>query len=276
MDIEARIAAIPAKHIELAYGRLTYRIQGSGFAVVLLHGIGSGAASWLLQFESLSKHYQVIAWDAPGYGYSDPLQKDEPSVWEYVEVLRAWLNALNINRYHLVAHSLGALIAGAHCQPDIRLPMSLTFIAPTLGYGALPFAERNQKITNRLQMFKQLGATGLAEKRGPGLLSSKASNEDLAIVQWNMSRLKACGYRQAIHLLGNTDLMAETGKITIPVLVICGTADQITQESSSQRLVEAYPHAAYMPIDGCGHVAYIEANNVVDEALAKHFTTSAG
>ena len=38
--------------------------------VVLLHGIGSGAASWLGVADALSDSARVIAWDAPGYGAS--------------------------------------------------------------------------------------------------------------------------------------------------------------------------------------------------------------
>ena len=273
-NIDVRVAAITAKYCELPHGRVAYRTSGSGFPVVLLHGIGSGSASWLLQFESLAKHYQVIAWDAPGYGDSNALPNDRPSVWEYVEVLRNWLGVLNIDRYHLVAHSLGALIAGTHCQPDIALPESVTFIDPTLGYGALPLAVRNEKTRRRLQTFAQLGASGLATVRAPALLSANTTEEALAIVRWNMSRLQDRGYRQAIYLLGNTDLLAEIGQIAVPILVICGSADQITPQPLSQRLADAYTSATCMLIDGCGHAAYIEASSIVNEALIRHFAAA--
>lgn len=44
-------------------------------AVVLLHGVGSGAMSWSAQLDSFSRRYHVLAWDAPGYGESEALAK---------------------------------------------------------------------------------------------------------------------------------------------------------------------------------------------------------
>src|SRR5919197_704581 len=49
---------------------ISYREAGAGPALVLLHGIGSSAASWLFPFETL-QGYRLIAWDAPGYGEAD-------------------------------------------------------------------------------------------------------------------------------------------------------------------------------------------------------------
>ena len=43
---------------------ISYRETGSGRALVMLHGIGSGSASWLNQLESI-QGFRLIAWDAP-------------------------------------------------------------------------------------------------------------------------------------------------------------------------------------------------------------------
>ena len=56
---------------------ISYRETGAGPALVLLHGIGSGSAGWLLQLETL-KGYRLIAWDAPGYGESENLPVEKP------------------------------------------------------------------------------------------------------------------------------------------------------------------------------------------------------
>ena len=51
----------------LGDGQQAIREAGSGRAIVLLHGIGSGAASWLQVAQGLRQRARVIAWDAPGY-----------------------------------------------------------------------------------------------------------------------------------------------------------------------------------------------------------------
>ncbi|RAF14428.1 alpha/beta fold hydrolase, partial [Burkholderia multivorans] len=70
--------------------------------VVLLHGIGSGAASWVRQLDALGASRRVLAWDAPGYGASTPVHGASPSAVDYAASLDAWLDALGIARCVLV------------------------------------------------------------------------------------------------------------------------------------------------------------------------------
>ena len=67
-------ASFPARAVALRDGGLmSVRECGSGPALVCLHGIGSGAASWLDTALRLAPQARVLAWDAPGYGASTPL-----------------------------------------------------------------------------------------------------------------------------------------------------------------------------------------------------------
>src|SRR5256885_12675463 len=53
----------------------------------MLHGISSGAASWLDVALELAPRARVLAWDAPGYGRSTPLAPDAPTGADYARVL---------------------------------------------------------------------------------------------------------------------------------------------------------------------------------------------
>ena len=68
---------------------ITYRESGGkdAPALVLLHGIGSTSAGWRLQYGPLGEHFRVIAWDAPGYGGSQPLPGEAPSAEAYARAL---------------------------------------------------------------------------------------------------------------------------------------------------------------------------------------------
>src|SRR5256885_11891381 len=76
----------------------------------MLHGISSGAASWLDVALELAPRARVLAWDAPGYGRSTPLAPDAPTGADYARVLEQSLQALGVRRCLLVGHSLGALM----------------------------------------------------------------------------------------------------------------------------------------------------------------------
>ncbi|HYW89869.1 MAG TPA: alpha/beta fold hydrolase, partial [Chloroflexota bacterium] len=89
--------------------RLHYERAGSGPALLLLHGIGSNSRSFRHQSE-LADAYDVIAWDAPGYGRSD----DPPhalSMAENADAAARLLDELTIERAHVLGVSMGGVIA---------------------------------------------------------------------------------------------------------------------------------------------------------------------
>src|SRR5438045_9502504 len=103
--LDERIARFAPKNS----GAITYRETGSGQALVLLHGIGSGSAGWLFQLESL-KGYRLIAWDAPGYGASEALKMPQPRPADYAGALHAFLDRLLLKDVVIVGSSLGCLM----------------------------------------------------------------------------------------------------------------------------------------------------------------------
>ncbi|RKF30696.1 alpha/beta fold hydrolase [Paraburkholderia fungorum] len=261
--LEARLARFPAQQIWLASQRaLSYRdansVESTALPLVLLHGIGSGAASWVQQLDVLGETRRVLAWDAPGYGASTPVEADSPVASGYATVLKEWLDALGIERCVLVGHSLGAIIAGAFAVTNPQSVAGLLLLSPAGGYGASPAQVRETKRDQRLAMIKELGPQGLAEKRSANMVSANASDEARAWVRWNMSRVIPHGYAQATHLLANADLASDLARYTGRVNVAVGAEDTITPPEACERL--ALAAGTKLQIVPCtGHAGYIEA-----------------
>ena len=74
------IADADSRIVRAGDATFSYLEAGSGPALVLLHGIGSAAASFRHQLEALSARFRVVAWDAPGYGASTPFAIDRMSM----------------------------------------------------------------------------------------------------------------------------------------------------------------------------------------------------
>ena len=102
-------------HRTIAAGnrQFSFREAGDGSPLVLLHGIGSNSGSWQNQLAVLSGQFRVLAWDAPGYGESTPLDMPQPDAQDYADALDAFLDAMQIPECCLVGHSLGTLMAAA-------------------------------------------------------------------------------------------------------------------------------------------------------------------
>jgi 3-oxoadipate enol-lactonase len=136
--------------IEAAGIRLAYRVCGSPGAppLLLLHGLGDGAADWDGVAPAFGRHWRVYAPDLRGHGRSD-----RPADYS-VELMEAdvlgFLDALQLDRVDLVGHSMGGLVgyllAGDHPERVSRLILEDVAAlrprergAPERPEGELPF-----------------------------------------------------------------------------------------------------------------------------------------
>jgi pimeloyl-ACP methyl ester carboxylesterase len=254
----------------------SYLEAGSGPPLVLLHGIGSAAASFRYQLDTLSARFRVVAWDAPGYGASMPLAIEQPDPSDYAAALDAWLGALGIDRCHLVGQSLGTLIAARFAAEQRRRVLSLTLASIARGHGMLPPPERQRLLAQRLGDLNQLGPRGMAAKRGPRLLSPEASETMQRMLVEIMARIRADSYAQAARMLSTGDITADLARLpaALPIQIIVGQADVITPPAGNLEIAAAFPAASVHVIPGAGHALYLEKpeefNRLVSDFAATH------
>lgn len=96
--------------------RLHYAVLGSGRPVLLLHGaFGSGANFLTTDFAAgLARDNRLIAPDALGHGRSDgPSDPSRYSARRQAARLSALLDALDVERAHVVGYSMGGWMASA-------------------------------------------------------------------------------------------------------------------------------------------------------------------
>jgi pimeloyl-ACP methyl ester carboxylesterase len=266
MTLTEQLAAFPQLVAETPLGRVSYRRAGSGAPLVLLHGIGSGAGSWLRQLQGLSGGYTVLAWNAPGYGDSAHLPQEAPAAADYAARVWAWLDALGIERVHLVGHSLGALMAGAAARLAPARVARLTLLAPAGGYGKAEPEVRAAKLRDRLANLEALGPAGMAEKRGAAMLSPQAAADEVAFIKGVMAQVDPAGYAQAARMLCNGDLAADLAALSCPVVVASGSLDGITPPTAC-RAVAAAARTALLDFGPVGHACPLEAAAAVNHLL---------
>jgi len=255
----------PERTVEVSDGIVSYRSCGRGPVVVLLHGIGSGAASWLHCALRLEKDVQVIAWNAPGYGRSSPLAAATPSAADYALRLDQFLRALGINDCVLVGHSLAAIMASAYVATGTDLVSRLCLLSPAQGYGSLQKQALGQQIAQeRLTNLKTLGVQGMADRSGR-MLSAQANDDARAWVRWNMQQLDPAGYSQAVRMLCSDDIHRYPPK-DIPASVYCGSADTITPPDDC-RTFAGQLNLPFKLIDSAGHACYVEQPDIVANAI---------
>jgi pimeloyl-ACP methyl ester carboxylesterase len=268
-----RIQDHPVQCIATPLGQVAYRSAGQvGQPVwVLLHGIGSASGSWLAQLQAAQRWgVRILAWDAPGYGLSTPVQPDQPKASDYAARMWAWLDALACTQVHLVGHSLGCLMASAAAQTQPERVKHLWLLAPAAGYGLADPEVRARKLHERLEKLQSLGPAGMAAQRASAMLSPAASPEQLAWVEHTMAQVIPAGYTQASHMLAGDDLASYLRGLACPVDVACGQADRITPAQGCAELA----HRLGLPfhlLGEVGHACPLEASERVNDLL---FTTA--
>jgi len=93
---------------------LAYRQTGAGTPILYLHGGGPGCTSWLDfrgMAERMGPQWRQLFVDLPQYGASEAGPIDGPSLDFHAVSVLALLDALSLDRVHVVAQSLGGAVA---------------------------------------------------------------------------------------------------------------------------------------------------------------------
>ena len=246
-------------------GGISYLARpGDGPTVVFLHGIGSNAGSFRPVFERLPPQANLIAWNAPGYLSSDPVDDPWPVPKTYAEALCRFLDELKLPKIHLVGHSLGTLIAGtfARSYPD-RLG-GLVLVSAANGYRVAKGGQLPAKVRARIDDLDQLGVVAFANARAANLVHEPVKNSDVvAQVESAMAEIEPGGYAQAVHLLASGDLPGDLAQVPIMPSFIIGAQDRVTPMEQTQAAAQAWAdaHGRQPPIhviEGTGHAVYLQ------------------
>jgi pimeloyl-ACP methyl ester carboxylesterase len=277
MSLTAQLLQFPPETVRVAGDAVVRfrRAQGAGDTVavthVLLHGIGSASASWLVQLQRAAQAsrpaHHLLAWDAPGYGASTALPMDAPRALDYATRLWHWLDALKVDQpITLVGHSLGALMAASAAVSVPGRVARLVLLAPAPGYGHVSVALRDKKLADRLANLATLGAAGLARARVGAMLSPGADADQLAFIEHVMAQIDPAGYTQAAKMLAGGDLAADLRQVSCPVTFASGDADSITPAQACRDLAR-HVGADYVSLGAVGHACTLQAATQVNRLL---------
>ena len=92
--------------------KLFYEDTGQGKPVVFLHGYVGDIEDWRAQIRYFSPNYRCLAIDQRGRGKAEaPKTQEEYTFNLFVDDIYQWASKLNLEKFVLVGHSLGGMIA---------------------------------------------------------------------------------------------------------------------------------------------------------------------
>lgn len=222
---------------------------GEGPPLLLLHGLGSSGADWLLQRAVFARRYRVLTFDLRGHGRSAPIPTT--SVDRYTVDVATFLDATNWRQVHVVGLSLGGMVAQrlALDRPDLVASLILVNTCARLRISLLVLPI----------LFLRLWAVARTDPQRLG--RSVAANlfphpdqrplyEETAR-RYSQNDLRC--YRAAMIAAGRFNVKAELGRLSMPTLVVAGDRDTVISWPHKVRLARLIPGARLAVIHNSGH-----------------------
>jgi pyruvate dehydrogenase E2 component (dihydrolipoamide acetyltransferase) len=237
--------------------------EGAGTPVLLLHGFGSDLMSWLFNQEALAEGRAVHAFDLPGHGGSSKAIAAS-GVADLAAVTIGVMDALGLEKAHLVGHSLGGAIATFVAATQPSRAASVSLIAPA-GLGPeinMGFIEgfigesRARKLKGVLQDLVV----------DPNLISADMVEDVLKFKRLDGAEAALRLIAEA-HFSGGsqkTILRSELSAVRAPIAIIVGEEDRVIPPSHADGL-PASIQVTRLP--GAGHIPHMEKSAGVNEAI---------
>jgi pimeloyl-ACP methyl ester carboxylesterase len=251
--------------------RLAYDVRGTGEPVLLIQGLGYGRTGWGPLPERLARSYTVVTFDNRGFGDSDK----PPGPYTARELAAdavAVLDAVGLERAHVIGASLGGMVAQqlALAVPERVEKLVLVCTTPG-GEESFPMPEQTVKLFAHAQTLEPLDAL---RRFVVNALSPNASDELVEeVFRYRVANPPDPAGWQAQAAAGPThDVLERLSSLTMPTLVVHGTADNVVDYRNAQVIAERIPNPRLELIDGAGHLLFWEhadrVGALIEEFLA--------
>lgn len=262
-------ACPPLQFAPVSLGKLSYRSDGAGRALVFLHGLLGNSQSWAFQYQHFARTHQVIAWDAPGFGQFDMV---EPSLDAYVSALRDFLDTFGEQPIDLVGHSMGGTVAArfAAVYPNRVDRLVLSCTHP--GYGQPETAPTPEKFENRMRELRDIGPKEYGIRRANELLPRSCPIPVLDYAAELISQANPEGLRRATRALQLANNRPLLPKLQMPVLVLTGEKDATVLPMLKADLLRLTPITRHVDMPGLGHAPYLQAPDVYNSLIDAFLT----
>ena len=286
----AEAASPPAGRFITVDGvQLHYVDHGQGRPVVLLHGNGAMIQDWEASgvLPRAAERYRVIAFDRPGFGYSE---RPRTTIWTpaaQAALLHKALEQLGVDRPIVIGHSWGTLVAVAmaldapagvsalvllsgYYHPTLRAdtllgsPPAVPVIGDVLRHTVSPIIGRMSTASVAKMLFAP----------SPVAASFARFPVEMAL---RPSQIRAAAADTALMVPSAANLSRRYGDLKLPVIILAGDGDKVSNfHRQSEALHARVPHSLITRIPNAGHMIHHIVPDRVLEAIDLAVAKSGG
>ncbi|CAA6814248.1 MAG: Unknown protein [uncultured Thiotrichaceae bacterium] len=243
---------------------IDYTIQGSGQAVLLIHGLGSCKEDWQPQISELAMHYQVIALDLRGHGNTSK-PRNGYSIRQFTDDVLAFIDALDYSQIHLIGFSLGGMIAQQFAV-DYPQRLSSVVVINATPSVVLDNWQIRKMFWMRLLLIKLRGVKYMAKLIANNNLPAPEQAALREQIEKQFAKNDKAAYFRSTRALMHWDVSPLLQNISCPLLSISSDRDY-TPVSAKQALVDAVPNGYLEVIPNARHLLPMEQPEVLNKVL---------
>ncbi len=241
--------------------KLYSRIEGSGFPLIILHGLLGSSDNWRAISKRLSPSYKIYSVDLRNHGRSP--HSEMMTYPAMADDLRELLELEKVSECHLVGHSLGGKVAMqfATSHPNRVSKLVIVDIAPK-GY---PPSQRPILAALEKLELKRFGTFGEIDAAlAPAI-------PEISVRQFlmkNIARVSSGGFQWRIDLASiakNYDQLTKpiiaAGSYDKPALFVRGGRSDYIAETDQPSIQAIFTRAEFATIATAGHWVHAEASD---------------
>ena len=260
--------------------RLHYIEKGEGPPVILLHGNAVTAEDFDTSgvLDLLAKRHRVIAFDRPGFGYSDRPHGSAWSARAQADLLRDALVILGVNRPIVLGHSWGAAVALAlalnHPTAARGLVLLSGYYYPTWRADVLLSAPPAIPILGDLLRYSISPIFGrlvqpllLKGMFAPLPVPARFANGSSPNMSIRPGQIRAESQDGVAMIPGAFAMRHRYQELRIPVVIMAGTKDRVVSAKQPARLHAQIPHSVLRLVPDIGHMLHYAVPEKVAEAI---------
>jgi pimeloyl-ACP methyl ester carboxylesterase len=246
---------------------LSFRRQGKGPALVLVHGYLGGSAIWTDQLTKFSRDRDVICPDLAGFGDSAKLTAPD-SIEGHARCVLELLDSLGVLEFDLLGHSMGGMIAQelVRLAPDRVLNLVLYGTGPQ---GVLP--GRFETIAQSRARFLRDGISITARKIAATWFLKGEEAGAFPLCQHLGEQASMQAVLASLQAWEHWDGRDKLSQIQTRTLILWGSRDRSYVWSQPEALWRGIPGADLAVVPNCAHNVHLEQPILFNALIAEFF-----
>ncbi|MFK5856958.1 MAG: alpha/beta hydrolase [Bacteroidota bacterium] len=257
-----------SKQISFKGAKIAYTVNGTGKAVVLLHGFLEDRTMWNELVNKLSASCKVIAIDLPGFGDSGMIS-EKHSMKTMAEAVNAVINNEGILRCTMIGHSMGGYVTLAYADLFIDKLNSIVLFHSQ----AAADDEETKLVRNRTIKIVESSHASFISSFIPSLFTDenaiKFKEEIREIIKRSLLTKNEGIIAALAGMRDRMDFIKLLSQLEIPILFIAGKLDSRIPVNKITEQIEIPKFSESLILDNVGHMGFIEAKEITFNTIAQ-------